>query len=87
MAIDLTNNPNCYVYYLARLTPTVKEMFYDSEYSFLKMLDTVKAAVLNANDTPARRRFLEYLDTECFNKHDVQVLCYNAVNRGKTYRG
>lgn len=86
MITDLTNNPNCYAYYLARLSPTVEEMFHDPECSLLKMLDTVRTAVLKAQNTPARRRFLMYLGTECFSKHDVQALCYNAINRGKTYR-
>jgi hypothetical protein len=87
MITDLTNNPNCYDYYLARLSPTAEEMFHDPECSLLKMLGTVKTAVCKANDTPARRRFLTYLDAECFSKHDVQSLCYNAINRGTTYRG
>ena len=86
MTIDLTKNPDSYVYHLERMSPSIKDMFYAPECTLLKMIDTVRAAVLKAKATPARRRFLMQLVTECFSKHDVQKLCYNAIAKGKNYQ-
>ena len=86
MTIDLTENSDSYVYYLARMSLSIKDMFYDSECTLLKMIETIRTAVLNAKATPARRRFLMQLGTECFSKHDVQNLCYNAITKGKNYQ-
>ena len=86
MTIDLTKNPDSYTYYLDRLSPSIKDMFYDSSCSLLQMTETVQAAVLNAKSTPARRRFLMQLGTECFSKHDVQRLCYSAIAKGRNYK-
>lgn len=86
MTIDLTKNPDSYTYYLERLSPSIKDMFYDSNCSLLQMIETVHKAVLNAKATPARRRFLMQLGTECFCKHDVQRLCYNAIAKAKNYQ-
>jgi hypothetical protein len=86
MTIDLTKSPNSYVYYLNSMSPSVKEMFYDSNCSLSEMTMAVNSAVCKAKDTPARKRFLGYLDHECFSKHDVQRLCYSAIAKGRNYK-
>jgi hypothetical protein len=87
MAIDLTKNPNCYAYYLCNMSPSVKDMFYDTNCSLSEMILAVNTAVCKAKDTEARRRFLECLDTECFSKRDVEQLCSSAIARARNYQG
>jgi hypothetical protein len=50
------------------------------------MIHAVSEAVHKANDTQARKRFLRDLNA-CYTKHEVQALCYNAIERGKNYKG
>ena len=86
MTIDLTRNPNSYVYYLNSMSPSIKEMFYDPNCSLSEMIMAVNSAVCKAKDTPARKRFLGYLDNECFSKHDVERLCSSAIAKGRNYK-
>jgi hypothetical protein len=84
--MDLTKTPASYVYYLVRLEPSSEEMFYDTNYDTPKMIHAVSEAVHKANDTQARKRFLRDLNA-CYTKHEVQALCYNAIERGRNYKG
>ena len=85
MIVDLTKNPNCYVYYLNNKSTTIDKMAQSSKYSFDEMLAAVRTLVLKAKDTPARKRFLYRLHTQCLDKYDIASMCFNAINRGKRY--
>ena len=87
MNIDLTKNPNCYTHHLLNMSPSVKDMFYDTNCSFSEMVMAVNSAVCKAKDTAARRTFLERLDTECFSKRDVERLCSSAIAKARNYQG
>ena len=82
--MDLTKTPNSYVHHLNKMSPSVKEMFYDPNCSLSEMIAAVNSAVCKVKDTEARRRFLGYLD-ECYSKHDVERLCYSAIAKGRNY--
>lgn len=86
MTIDLTKNPNSYVYYLNNMSPSVKEMFYNPNCSLSEMIMAVNSAVCKAKDTPARKRFLGYLDNDCYSKRDVERLCSSAIAKGRNYK-
>lgn len=85
MIVDLTKNPNCYVYYLNKKSTTIDKMAQSSRYSFDEMLVAVRALVCKAKDTPARKRFLYRLHTQCLDKYDIASMCFNAINKGKNY--
>jgi hypothetical protein len=61
-------------------------MVYDPSYSFERMSGVVERAVRKANDTPARKHFLERLKYECTDKYDIETICFNAINKGRKYQ-
>lgn len=85
MTLDLTMNPACYTYWLAQIDSDVDTMYRNSKCTLAQMKAVVSNIVRNANDTPARKRFLKRLSF-CGDKMDVHNLCYNSINAGKRYQ-
>ena len=85
--MDLTKNPNSYVYHLANMKPSISDLCYDANCSFEGMTHAVSVAVHKAKPTPARQRFLDYLFDDCYTKRQIETLCSNAIARGKNYQG
>jgi hypothetical protein len=50
------------------------------------MREFVRSVVTRAKDTPARKRFLDYLD-DANSKWSIDGLCFNAIQKGRRYQG
>lgn len=85
MRVDLTENSKCYSYYIKRLQPSADFMARSSKYSFDQMRAVVSDAVLKAQDTPARAGFLKRLFYSCFNKYDIEEICFHSVAAAKNF--
>ena len=86
MTLDLTKNPNCYTYYLVRMSPTPEELFRAESVSFEEMQEAVSCAALRAKSTRAQVYFLDRLYAECYTKRQINDLCYNSIKSARNYQ-
>lgn len=84
MVKDLTQKKDTYAYQLCRMQPSYVDLLDDPNYSACKMAKHIAAAVCQAKDTPARKRFLSSLEL-CMSKLDMYCLCQRAVERASSY--
>lgn len=84
MIKDLTQKKDTYAYQLCHMQPSYVDLLDDSSYSTCKMAKHIEAAVRQAKDTPARKRFLSNLEL-CMSKLDMYCLCQRAVERASSY--
>lgn len=85
MYIDVTKKRGSYTREIIMELPAIRELFYNKSATVDEMREFVRSVVLRAKDTPARERFLEYLD-DTNSKWSIDGLCFNAIQKGRRYQ-
>lgn len=85
MYIDVTKKRGSYTRELVNELPTIRELFYDKSATVEDMREFVRSVVTKSKDTPARRRFLGYLE-DANSKWSIDGLCFNAIQKARHYK-
>ena len=85
MYIDVTKKRGSYTNELIKELPTLRQMFYDRTVSAEDMREFVRSVVIKTKATPARRRFLNYLEN-AHSKYSIDSLCFNAIEKARHYQ-
>ena len=85
MYIDVTKKRGSYTRELVMELPTIRELYYDKSATVDEMREFVRSVVTRTKVTPARERFLEYLE-DANSKWSIDALCFNAIQKGRRYQ-
>lgn len=85
MYIDVTKKRGSYTRELVKELSTIRELFYDKSVTVDEMREFVRSVVTRTKVTPARERFLDYLD-DANSKWSIDGLCFNAIQKGRCYQ-
>lgn len=85
MYIDVTKKRGSYTREIIKELPTIRELFYDKSATVDDMREFVRSVVTRTKVTPARERFLGYLE-EADSKWSIDGLCFNAIQKGRNYQ-
>ena len=85
MYIDVTKKYGSYTRELIKELPAIRDLFYDKSATVDDMREFVRSVVTRAKDTPARERFLDYLN-DADSKWYIDALCFNAIQKGRRYQ-
>lgn len=85
MYIDVTKKRGSYTREIIKELPTIRELFYDKSATVDDMREFVRSVVTRTKVTPARERFLSYLE-DADSKWSIDGLCFNAIQKGRNYQ-
>lgn len=85
MYIDVTKKRGSYTRELIKELSTIRELFYDKSVTVDEMREFVRNVVTRTKVTPARRRFLNYLEN-AHSKYSIDSLCFNAIEKARHYQ-
>ena len=85
MYIDITKKRGSYTRELVKELSVIRDLFYDKSVTVDEMREFVRSVVTRTKATPARERFLEYLE-DANSKWSIDGLCFNAIQKGRYYQ-
>ena len=85
MYIDVTKKRGSYTRELVNEMSKIRQMFYDRTVSLEDMRKFVHKTVCSTKSTPARERFIGYLN-DCHSKYSIDALCFNAIEKARHYQ-